>query len=389
MGGGVSGYLRGLTGEGAKVGLSSVVAGLWDQYADEDAPGYVGASVLTGRYLGPRFLGYSPELRRILEEQAGEADVVHSHGLRMLPSYEARRVARRRGVPLVISPHGQLDPWVLRRNPVRKRVLGWLYEGRNLRSAACIHVTADQEARYVREYGLTNPVAVVPIGVDAAAYGVDAAGNGDEIVERWPELAGKKWLLYLSTIYRKKGIHRLAAAWGRLHRRWPGWRLVVAGQDISHDRAEAERIIAEAGAAAHTTFLGPVSEPVKKQLLAGAGVFVLPTDGENFGIAVAEAMASRVPVIVSNTTPWGDLKKHGCGWWIDVGVEPLCAALEQAMELTDDQRRQMGQRARRIIEEKYSWPVIAGQMRELYRWVSGGGRRPSFVYAQGQAVPEQ
>lgn len=111
-------------------------------------------------------------------------------------------MCHRRRVPLVISPHGQLDPWILARGVARKRTIGLLFEDRNLQTAACIHTTAHQEARHVRAYHLTNPIAVVPIGLEVEAY--TTVADDAHIVERWPGLAGKKRLLFLSTIYRKK-----------------------------------------------------------------------------------------------------------------------------------------------------------------------------------------
>lgn len=266
----------------------------------------------------------------------------------------------------------------------RKIIIGMLYENRNLRAAACIHVTSNQEAEHVRTYGLTNPIAVVPIGLNAADYPVGR--NDNSVIERWPELAGKKRLLFLSMIYRKKGLCRLAQAWGRLWRRHPDWQLVVAGHELDDDRARAQRIIAAAGALGCTTFVGPVEGDLKKQLLSASDLYVLPTDGENFGITIAEAMACGLPTIVSNTTPWDALGRDGCGWWIDVGVEPLCGAMEEAMGLSDAQRREMGRWGRQVIEKNYAWPVIVRQMIEMYRWLLGRSEKPGFVYPPGEQI---
>ncbi len=384
LGGGVAAYLRSFVQQCPKDDVQATIAALCDRYVQKDAADIQEAKVFTGRYIGPRWLGYSPVLRRFLNQRIGEADIVHSHGLRMLPSYEARRLAVRRGVPLVISPHGQLDPWILGYGKLRKKIIGLLYENRNLQNAACIHVTSNQEARHVRAYGLRNPIAVVPIGLDAAEYPVDR--DDGSVIERWPQLKGKKRLLFLSMIYRKKGLCRLAQAWGRLWRRYPDWQLVIAGQELDDDRARAQQIITSTGAGGCTTFVGPVVGELKKQLLGASDLYVLPTEGENFGITIAEAMACGLPAIVSNTTPWGALARDGCGWWIDVGVEPLCTAMQQAMGLSDAQRQEMGRRGRRVIEENYAWPVIVRQMIEMYRWLLGRSDKPGFVYLPDEQI---
>lgn len=390
IGGGVASYLWSFLPLGADCGLRATLVGLHDRYADQDVADNLahkeGIRTFAAKRVGPRQFGFSPQMRRFLEHEVKDVDVVHSHGLRMLPGYEARRFARRRGVPLVISPHGQLDPWILDKRMIRKKIVGPLFDDRNQREAACIHVTADQEARYVRDSNIRTPVARVPIGLDASAY--STACDDREIIERWPEIKGKKRLLFLSTIYPKKGLPRLAAAWGRLCKDWPDWHLVVTGRELGGGRQEAEAHLAACGVMGRVTFTGPVSDEMKKTMLACGDVYVLPTDGENFGIVIAEALASGAPVITSNTTPWGDIRRYECGWWIDVGVDPLCQALTEAMGLTDSQRHAMGQRSRKLIEEKYDWDVIVPQMRRMYEWVLNRCDQPEFIYGDHDAIPD-
>ena len=106
---------------------------------------------------------------------------------------------------------------------------------------------------------------------------------------------------------------------------------------------------------------------------------LLPTFSENFGVVVAEALSHGLPVITTRGAPWADLETHGCGWWIDIGVDPLAAALRQAMALSDDERRAMGERGRTYVQ-RYNWADIARQTIEVYRWVLGQGPRPDCVH---------
>lgn len=390
LGGGVTTYVLTAVRHGLDAGIDPVVAGLWDPHAEEDTSEYRDIEILLAKRIGPRSAGYSPHLRRLLEAQLSQPNnniaVVHSHGLRMLPSYEARRAALKHKLPLIVSPHGQLDPWVLANNRTRKWLIARLFEDGNLHAATGLHATANQEARYFRDYGLKNPIAVVPIGLDASLYPTHLDDDDDEILKQWPVLAGKKRLLFLSSIYRKKGLHRLAQAWVKLHQKLPDWQLAIGGVELDDSCQLARGIIETGGANKSTTFLGPLTESLKRTMLASADLYVLPTDGENFSIAVAEALACQLPPIVSNTTPWAGVRDHDCGWWIDVGVEPLCDAILDATSRSDEERRAMGERARTYIERDFNWPSIARRLRELYDWAAGRSSKPAFVYEANDPI---
>ena len=94
---------------------------------------------------------------------------------------------------------------------------------------------------------------------------------------------------------------------------------------------------------------------------------------------MAEALAAGVPVITTKGAPWQDLETHDCGWWVDIGVEPLVQALTEAVSLTDAQRQAMGARGRALVERKYSWDHVAEEMAGVYRWLLGQGERPDCV----------
>ena len=192
-------------------------------------------------------------------------------------------------------------------------------------------------------------------------------------------------LLFLSTIYRKKNLPCLAHAWVRCTSGFPDWRLVITGQELDDDRSVAQRILEDAHAMDRVTFTGPVSVELKRQLLANCDLYCLPTFGENWGVAIVEAMAAGLPVITSVTTPWGVLRRENAGWWIDVGLEPLCAALEDAMAREPAALRAMGARGKAVIQQRYAWPQIVQQMRSVYAWLLGRGEKPSCVLAAGRA----
>ncbi|HYE20681.1 MAG TPA: glycosyltransferase [Tepidisphaeraceae bacterium] len=396
-GGGVSTAMWGYVDHAGGAGWRATVAGVRDADLGRDTAGR-GAPVVAGPLVGPASLAYSPGFGRLLREVEG--DVVHVHGLRHWPGYAAGRVARRKDVSLVVSPHGGLYPQLLAVGRARKWVARPL-DRANLRSAALVHATSGQEARYVRAYGVRAPIAVVGLGIDSGVYrpeeatgrrGAEATkgeGARSELVARWPELAGQRILLYLGFLHAKKGLSRIAEALARTGDRAAGWRLVLAGPDDGPDGARARAALAAHGQLGRTTFTGAVWDlPTKLALLRAADVLAMPSDWENFGIAIGEALACGTPVIASTTAPWGAVVERECGWWVDVGVEPLTAALADVVAKTPGELAEMGRRGRALIVERYQWVDRAREMGEAYAWACGRGERPPFVYFEGDSLPQ-
>jgi glycosyltransferase involved in cell wall biosynthesis len=114
-------------------------------------------------------------------------------------------------------------------------------------------------------------------------------------------------------------------------------------------------------------------------LYRSADLFVLPSHSENFGLVVAEALASGVPVITTRGTPWEELVAHRCGWWVEKTTDSLAEALRDAMSRTDEERREMGERGRQLIEQKYTWSSVAAQMKSVYEWVLGKAPKPECI----------
>jgi len=205
--------------------------------------------------------------------------------------------------------------------------------------------------RIRRKLGLSQPIAVVPNGVKLPP----SAGPQDYATTRLR--TRERTALFLSRIHPSKGLLDLVQAWAALAP--VGWRVTIAGGDENGYRAEVEAAVRKANVQADFDFIGEVTDGPKWELYRKADVFVLPTRSENFGIVVAEALASGLPVITTREAPWGQLQTHGCCWWVSVGVEPLVVALREAISLSDEQRREMGARGRKLIEDNYTWPSAA------------------------------
>ena len=301
---------------------------------------------------------------------SGKIDLVHDFGLWLPANHAVVSACENLEVPLVCSPSGMLAPWALRHKAWKKRLAWWLYQRRDLSRVAILVATAAQEVQDVRGRVPGKSIALIPNGVELPPE------NGK------PEIGNRKsenvrTLLFLGRIHPVKGLKNLVAAWNLV--RPEGWNCIVAGPDQAGHQKELETLLRSYNLEKQFHFPGLVDDGQKMDLLKRSDVFVLPSFTENFGMVVAEALSAGVPVIATKGAPWAELGTHRCGWWIDIGVEPLAAALHEATSLTDPERQAMGQRGRRLVLEKYSWPQVASEMLGVYEWVAGKGPRPSCV----------
>jgi len=316
---------------------------------------------------GPRRLGRSPAMAEWLMERvrSGAVEIIHSHGLWMMPNVYPGWARRAGDVRLVVSPRGTLSEWALNHHGARKRVFWVLLQRQALARADCIHVTAESEFEEVRRLGFRQPVAVLPNGIDVAAY------------ERTPP-GTRRRLLYLGRIHKKKGVDLLLQAWRVVAPKFPEWELIIAGPDDGGYLDDMRRLAADLGLQ-RVKFPGPVYGEDKLRMYRSADLFVLPTYSDNFALTVAEALAAGTPAIVSKGAPWSGLGREGAGWWVEIGVDPLVAALQTALAQPPEVLRGMGARGREWMIRDYSWEAVARQMASVYRWLCGQGERPPCV----------
>lgn len=353
-------------------GLAQLVFGLRDPGFAADREQWHVAELHAFDGKGPAAFRVSAALVRAL--RAARLDVLHVHGIWNFTSLAAllwRRASRR---PLVISPHGMLDPGALRFSPLKKRVAAMLYETANLRGAAAIHVLNEAEARGVRDFGIDAPVAVIPNGVDLPDAAVIAARDWTPDTPRT--------LLFLARIHPKKGVGELIAAWRILLDTAPavarGWRLVIAGWDDGGLLEEARRQIDLLGLKEHVALPGPLFGQAKSDAFAAAHAFILPSRSEGLPVAVLEAWAYGLPVFMTEACnlPSGFAADAA----IPVQTDPTALAATLAEHLGDDAGlRAIGANGRGLVERDFTWDRAVDAYAALYRWLAEGGDTPAFV----------
>jgi glycosyltransferase involved in cell wall biosynthesis len=285
-----------------------------------------------------------------------------------MPNVQVGWAARRGRKPLIMSPRGMLSQAALSFSRRKKQVIWSLLQGSIMRHAACLHATSEAEYIEIRAAGLSNPVAIIPNGIDIPTCRA----------ERRADIGRIRTVLYLGRIHPKKGLDRLVDAWSQIESKVPAWRLQILGPAESGYDAELRAQVARLGLTS-VSIDDAIYGDAKLSAYRRADLFVLPTLNENFGLTVAEALAAETPVIATMGAPWSGLKSEGCGWWIDHGADLLASTLARAMDTNADELRAMGQRGRAWMERDFSWRRVAEDMLDVYRWLASGAEAPALV----------
>jgi len=312
----------------------------------------------------PRFWGTSLPLARALRRKVPASDLVHIHSLYLFHDLVAGHWCRRYGVPYLVRPHGTLDPFIHRRHRWRKRLMERLFEDRNIRRAAALHFTTAEEEKLAAPFTFQTPGLVVPLGINWEEFA--ELPEPGEFRRRHPEIGDKAIILFFGRINFKKGLDILARAFGAVARRREDVHLVIAGPDNEGWGARVRTWLAEEGMGARITFTGMLLGPEKLAVLRDAGLFVLPSYSENFGLAVVEAMAAGLPVIISDKVNiWREVQAAGAGRVIPADASALA---DQLLDLLDNPgaATHMGQKGRSLVQERFPWPRIARSLVEAY-----------------------
>jgi glycosyltransferase involved in cell wall biosynthesis len=322
------------------------------------------------RVPGLRALRCSAAFSAALKETAAIADIVHDHGLWLLPNLQAGWAAAASGKAFVVSPRGMLSLAALTFSAAKKRVFWKLLQGPVISRAVCLHATSGQEYAELRAFGLRHPIAVIPNGIELPAETpAPAAPRG---------AAGERTVLSLGRMHPKKGLETLLRAWAAIEQEHPGWRLSLIGP--GEDRyIGALRAMARGLDLRRVSFGPAVYGAAKWDAYRAADLFVLSSLNENFGLTAAEALASGIPVIATTGTPWSRLQAEGSGWWVEPAPEALAASLATAMAMPRPALQEMGMKGRAWMAREFSWHGAACDMVAVYSWLIGRADKPPSV----------
>ena len=298
---------------------------------------------------------YSSKLLPWLKKQGGDYDRVIVNGIWQYLSFAAWRRYAGSSIPYYVFPHGMLDPWFKETFPL-KHLKKWLYwpwaEYRVLRNAAAVIFTSEEERSQARKsfwlYRCREKVS--PLGVEAPPISSNAKS---EFLSRYPQLQNTRIFLFLGRLHPKKGCDMLLEAFAQM-RSNDSISLILAGPDQVGWESDLRRQVTRLNLTNRVVFTGMLEGSMKQGAFANAEAFVLPSHQENFGISVVEALAARVPVLISNRVNiWPEIEADRAGYVESDDLAGTTRLLQRWIDTAPAEREMVRENARRCFEQRF------------------------------------
>lgn len=309
---------------------------------------------------------YGKGLQDALISASKNVDVIHAHMLWDYPVYASWKSAMTHKVPLIITPHGSLNnAWRYRgalKTAYRKLLLD-----RILDETACIQVLNREEEIACRNYGIKCPIQIIPNGLPIEVF--DSTKSHSLAIEKWPQLSGRRIMLYLGRLWHGKGLDILPEAWLKVRHiaEKHDWLLVIAGPDYGGYKEVLERKIKDHNLNGSILLAGPVYGDIKDSLMAASTAYVLPSHGEGFSMALLEAVAAKRPAVFTNKCNFTELENCGGGWEAKDTVDGLVEIFRSLLEENDEVFLKAGLAGWKYCREMYSLEAVSNQLIKMYR----------------------
>lgn len=325
---------------------------------------------LVGPTSGP--LSRHPDLPAAVADAVEQSDIVHVHAVWEEVQHQACQSALRMRRPYVITPHGMLDAWAMNQKWLKKRIYYYWRLRNDLKGAAALHFTAQRE-RTLSSWK-SGRALVEPLGVDLQDFGVLPVRGAFRA--KWPTIADRKIIAFLGRIHPGKGVEHLLPAMKSV--RTEGTLLVIAGPDSGNFGLHMRALAGSLGIADRVLFTGMLRGIDRVELLVDADLFGLPSEHENFGLVVAEAMAAGCPAIVSDEVNLCSLVvEAGAGEIVPMQPLPtlakrLAATIDARLAAPANEVKRASIRSQAL--ELFNWETIGRHWARHYEGVRGSGK---------------
>ena len=315
---------------------------------------------------------YSRNIRSFLANS--EYDLYHANTLWTDTTHSTCKHARKVGKPYVLSPHGMLYPTALAISRWKKILMLKFWFNEDIREATCLHATCQQEMEHGRAFGYSGPIAVIPNAV-VFPKGVEAKKDN------YRDSEGRRRIGFLGRLHPIKKVENILYAISQLSSDEKS-QLSFEIMGKYDDRYEAwlKDEVERLGLEDCVNFVGFVSGSEKYDRLSKLSALLVPSEQENFGMIVPEALICGTPVYASLGTPWSELDECNAGWWRNNEPETIAGVIKEVLSSSDDDLLEKGHNGRKLMEEKYEQHKVAAMMARLYEWIVDGGDKPEFVF---------
>ncbi len=320
-------------------------------------------------FIGRTGWQFSWQMTKAIKRNLKTFDLVYLPAVWNYPTAATAYYCRQYKKPYIIAPRGTLSPYTIAKNAWKKRPYYFLIAKRDIKGAALIHYTTEDEAEKTHSFlNLKNKMVVVPNGIDISEF--DKLPERERLKKRYPFLKNKRVILFLGRIHWIKGLDILVKAYSKLASEKKDIHLLIAGPDEKGYEKKVRKWLKQEGIMEQTTLTGMLKGEEKLEAFAGSDLSIFPSYSESFGMAAIEAMACGVPVIISDQV--GIYKEV---LEADAGMAVTCdsVSLAQAIEKLLDNlalRRQMGENGHQLVQERFTLDKVADQMIEAYEKIA-------------------
>jgi glycosyltransferase involved in cell wall biosynthesis len=331
--------------------------------------------------LGPSkgVYGYTPRAVPWLKEHIPTFDMVFLNCIWQYNALAAYRVLAKVDTPYGVFAHGMLDPYFKKAFPLKhiKKSIYWhLFLQPVLANANAVLFTCEEEKILARQSFGRYKARERVLNYGIFGPDLDLTNAAAEFLGKWPKLRGKRLAISMGRLHPKKGLDILIEAFAASLAQHPEWELVIAGPDQVGQQSALQALAVQLGVAERITWTGMIGGELKWGALAASDVFVIPSHQENFGIVVAEALACKLPVILSDKVNiWREISSHQAGLVCQDSVVSTKAALKQWASLSEDEVTTMRARAWKCFDDCFNYNMIAGKVLEVTETIVKEGRR--------------
>lgn len=349
-------------------GVDIEIFSYWDEYVEEDRARW--GNLKLSLFKAYPFL-YSRTMRKAI--LTSDADILHTEGIWRYPHLLMAQWSKKVKRPIVCSPHGMLDPYIIKEQGKIKRGISDMFFQKSLESVTCYHALCLKEMEDIRTYGLKQPVAIIPNGVNLPSK-----------YEKYEKTDNLQHILFLGRIHKKKGIDLLIHAVGAIKKEQPelldNCMVDIVGWDHENTRCALETLIKQYGINNNIKFHGGLYGHDKARMYATCDAYILPSHGEGLPMTVLEAWSWKKPVVITPQCHLPEGYENNAAIKIDDNIESVKEGLLRLMTMNNDKLNEMGINGYNLVKEKFTWDKAAQKMMMVYDWLLGKQEKPDFVY---------